>query len=270
MKLKYVIYHGDCVKAMKKLNTCSIDLIFTSPPYFTMRSKINYKSYDDYLEKMRNVAKEMYRVLDIGRIAAVNVSDYTVDGTRYDLAFDWHILLREVGFTYRDTIIWEKPNELTCSGAGIFASNFLKYKLPMYYSPNRVHEFIWIFSKGKVKIPSYSKKIADMSTVSIEKGSDITRSVWHIPTRKDRDHPAVFPLELALRIVKLYSYAGEVVLDPFAGTGTTGKAAKMLNRSAVLCEINGAYVDRIKKEIGWGEMSVTEDVEYEYVCEVVE
>jgi len=270
MKLRYVLYHGDCEKALKKLPSRSVDLIFSSPPYFIMRGEMEYESYEVYLEKMRRIVDELYRVLDIGRIIAINMSDYILDGKRYDLPFEWHNMLKEAGFTYRDTIIWEKPGELATIGAGKMASNLLKHKLPMYFSPNRVHEYIHVFSKGDVRIQKYNQKVMEMSRVDVSPKSDFIRSVWHIAPRQDKEHPAVFPLELPLRIIKLYSYAGETVLDPFGGTGTTGKAAKMLNRSAILCEIEDKYVARIKREIGWGEMSVTSDIEYEYVYEVVE
>jgi len=269
MRLRYVLYHGDCKEALKRLDSNSVHLVVSSPPYFVMRGELDYESYIDYLDEMKSVLNQLYRVLAPGRIIAINMTDYILDGERYDLCWQWHKMMREVGFRYRDTIIWEKEGELATIGAGKMASNFVKHKLPMYYNPNRNHEVILIFSKGSVRIPRYNDKVTEMSRVDVRKVRDYLGSVWRIPPRQDKQHPAVYPLELPYRLIQFYSYAGEIVLDPFAGTGTTGKAAKMLNRSAILCEINSKYINRIKSEIGWGEVSITNDIEYEYKFEVV-
>ena len=270
MKLRYVLYHGDAEIALKKLESNSVHLVFTSPPYWSMRGEINWKSFEEYYEKMKRIMKEVYRVLRYGRVVVVNMSDYIEGGVRYDLVWEWHKLLKEVGFKYRDWIIWEKPNELMASGAGHLAGNFIKYKLPMYYNPDRVHEVLLVFSKGDVRIPNPTERVKELSRVDIDEVRDYVKSVWHIPTRQDPHHPAVFPFKLAELVITFYSYVGETVLDPFLGTGTTMVAAKKLKRSAVGCEINLKYISVIKKYVGWGEMSVTDDFQYEYRFEVVE
>ena len=267
--MKYVLYHGDAEYALKGVASNSVHLVVSSPPYAWMRNEITWSSIDEYYEKMERIMVEVYRVLKPGRIVAINMSDYILDGERYDLCWEWHKMMKEVGFRYRDTIIWEKEGELATIGAGKMASNFVKHRLPMYYNPNRNHEVILIFSKGSVRIPRYNDKVMEMSKVDVRKVRGYLGSVWKIPPRQDKQHPAVYPLELPYRLIQFYSYVGEMVLDPFAGTGTTGKAAKLLNRSAMLCEINRKYIDRIKSEIGWGEVSVTGDIEYEYIFEVV-
>jgi DNA modification methylase len=270
VRLRYTIYHGDCEKALKMMNSNSVHLVVSSPPYFVMRGEMEWNSYEEYISKMERVMAEVYRVLKPGRYVCINMSDYILDGKRYDLNWEWHRILKSVGFRYRDTIIWKKKGELATIGAGKMASNFIKYKLPMYYNPDRVMEVILVFSKGEPMIPRYNSYITEMSIVDISKVKDYLKNVWEIAPRQDKEHPAVFPIELPYYLIQFYSYVGETVLDMFGGTGTTGKAAKMLNRSAILCEIEDKYVNRIKRELGWGEVSLTGEFEYEYVYEVVE
>jgi len=268
MILRYTLYHGDCEKALKRVPSNSVHLVVSSPPYFVMRGEMIWGSYEEYLRKMERIMTEVYRVLKPGRYVCINMSDYILDGERYDLNWEWHRILKDVGFRYRDWLIWKKKGELATIGAGKMASNFIKFKLPMYYNPDRVMEVILVFSKGEPVIPKYNEYITEMSRVDISKVKDFLKNVWEFAPRQDKDHPAVYPLELPYRLIQFYSYVGETVLDMFAGTGTTGKAAKMLNRSAILCEIEGKYIDRIKREIGWGEMSLGE-FQYEYRLEEV-
>jgi len=261
--------HGDAEKALKKVPDSSVDLMVSSPPYYVMRDEIDYDSLDDYWCKMRGIMEEVVRVMKPGRMVAVNMSDYIVDGERIDLNWGWHKLLKEVGLTYRDTIIWKKLGELVTISAGKMASNFIKYRLPMYYSPDRVMEVILIFSKGKPVIPRYNPVVTEMSRVDIDEVKPFLKNVWEFAPRQDRGHPAVFPLTLPYRVIQLYSYAGETVLDPFLGTGTTMKAAKLLNRSAIGCEVVPEYVKRIKREVGWNEVCLTGEFEYIYEYEEV-
>ena len=268
IRLKYIVYHGDAEYALKRIPSNSVHLVFSSPPYLWMRDEMSWSSFSEYYEKMKRIMKEVVRVLKPGRYVCINISDYIKDGERYDLMWQWHKLLKDLGLRYIDWIVWEKTGELATISAGKMASNFVKYRLPMYYYPDRVMELIIIFSKGKPTIPRYNLKITEMSKVDLDKVRPFLKNVWHIAPRQDTEHPAVFPLELPYRLIQFYSYVGETVLDMFAGTGTTGKAAKMLNRSAVLCEMEERYVQRIKREIGWGEASLGEFV-YEYRLEEV-
>ena len=264
MILKYVILHGDAEYALRTIPSNSVHLVVTSPPYIWMRDEIQWDSFDEYYNKMKRIMKEVVRVVRPGRIVCINVSDYIKDGVRYDLMWHWHKLLKEVGLKYRDWIIWKKTGELATVSAGKMVGTFLKHKLPMYYSPDRVMELILVFSKGKPVIPRYNLRITSMSKVDVEEARPFIKNVWEFAPRQDPEHPSVFPIELPYRIIQFYSYAGEVVLDPFSGVGTTGVAAKMLKRSAILCEIEEKYVNRIKKELRWGEKSLTDDVDYRY------
>jgi len=261
--IKMKLFKGDAEKALKMLPDRSVHLVVTSPPYWVMKGEMVWRDMDEYFDKMRRIFEEVKRVLDIGRIVAVNMSDYIYNGERLDLNWMWHGLLKDIGFKWRDTIIWEKVNELTCSGAGKMAGNFIKHKLPMYYNPDRNYEVIMIFSKGKTRIPRYNSVVKERSMVDVRKYMDYIKAVWHIPTRVDKEHPAVFPEKLPELVIRFYSYYGEVVLDPFLGTGTTMVSAKKLQRSCVGCEINSKYIGIIKRNVGWGETGLG-DVEYRY------
>lgn len=270
MKLNYRLFVGDAEKALKMLPDRSVHLVVTSPPYYVMRGEMAWNSLDEYFDKMRGIFEEVVRVVDVGRMVVVNMSDYIVDGERLDLNWMWHGLLKDVGLKWMDTIIWEKTAELTCSGAGKMAGNFIKHKLPMYYSPDRNYEVVMVFCKGKKKrIPRYSRIITEMSKVEVERFRDFLKGVWHIHTRADENHPAVFPEKLPEMVIRFYSYYGETVLDPFLGTGTTMVAAKKLGRSCVGCEIEQKYISIIKRNVGWNEMSLG-NVEYSYEEVVVD
>lgn len=217
MILRYMVYHGDSEHALKRLPGNSVHLVVSSPPYATMRDEISWKSLDEYWDKMERIMREVFRVVKPGRVVAINMSDYIIDGERLDLIFGWHSLLKKVGFKYRDIIIWRKTGELATISAGKMASNFIKHKLPMYWDPDRVMEAILIFTKGKRVIPKYNEYITEMSRVDVSKVKDFLKNVWEFAPRQDKEHPAVFPLELPYRLIQFYSYVGETVLDPFAG-----------------------------------------------------
>jgi len=229
-----------------------------------MRDEIAWDSVDEYFDKMARIYKEVKRVVKHGRYIIVNMADYIKDGKRYDLNFQWHELLKyEIGLEWRDTIIWKKKGELATIGAGKMASNFIKMKLPMYYNPDRNYEVLLVFSKGKPRIPDYSKIVKNKSLVDVDKYRDYLSCIWEIAPRQDPEHPAVFPYKLAEVVITLYSYVDEVVLDPFLGTGTTMRVAKDLGRSCIGCEINDKYIPIIKRNVRWGEQGLFDGNTYE-------
>jgi len=260
--MRYVLYVGDAEKALKQVPSSTVDLVCTSPPYFTMRDELKWSSLEEYFDKMTLIFNQVKRILRPGRIVAVNMSDYICNGERIDLNWQWHKLLRN-NFKYRDTIIWRKTGQLVTVSAGKMSSNFIKYKLPMYYSPDRVSEFIMIFSKGSVRIPNYNQEVIDNSRIAVNR--DWLTNVWSFAPRQDKRHPAVFPEELPKRIVSLYSYWGETVLDPFLGTGTTMRVAKDLGRSCIGCEINDKYIPTIKQYVRWNEVGLEGNHDYKVI-----
>lgn len=203
-------------------------IIVTSPPYYLTLAHdkyeppIAYGSYDEYLGDMENIFYELHQVLKFGRVAAINISEVMYGGKTYPIPYDLFNILREIGYMYQDTIIWEKPSGIKGTGYARRAGNVLKYRKPLYYRPNRITEWILIFSKGNIMLKPTSE------TIKIDR--KYLGNVWHInPVRpQKRLHPLQYPIELPYWLLNFYGYRDEPVLDPFLGAGTTIKAAQEL------------------------------------------
>jgi len=254
--LRNTIACGDSENILADLPAQSVDLIFTSPPYYNARPEYEeYTTYEEYLWKMRRVIQEAHRVLNEGRIFAINVSPILIrrpnrnaSSQRLALPFDLHHIFIEEGYDFLDDIIWIKPE-----GAGWATGRgrrFAADRNPMQYKPVPVTEYILVYRKHTHQlidwnIRSYSPEIREASKI----GEDYERTnVWYIQPSYDTRHPAIFPLELAEKVIRYYSFVNDVVLDPFAGIGTTGKAAALLKRRFVLIEKEREYVDIIREE----------------------
>lgn len=267
-KLFYNLILGDC-STMKELESDSIHLIVTSPPYYNVKEYSkglegdigNLDNYKEYLDAMRKVFKECFRVIQYGRIIAVNVSDVVSDDIKYPIQADYHNILRDIGFRYKENIIWQKPKGiLSAKRFGVTKQN----PYPMYYKPNNIYENILIYMKGKYLQQKRIPKDYEKDEFSKEFMEGIETDVWYFPTASavDEGHAAPFPITLPDYIIKLYSFTGENVLDPFLGTGTTMLAAKESSRSCVGYEINEDYIDLIKRKVGWKQQSLSGEVEY--------
>jgi len=229
--------------SMAELSDVSIHLIVTSPPYFNAPFDYDgfFKNYESYLNVLREMAKESFRVLKNGRIYALNIDDMLVDGQKYPITADAIKIFQEVGFRYRDHIVWKKPNGYLriSRRSGVLLQN----PYPMYFYPDNLLESIVIFQKGKFDYHSISKETRRQSEIDTEefKKKGWYKTIWEItnvlPNSKLEKGIAAFPDELSYRLIKLYSYKGETVLDPFLGSGTTSKVAKQLNRNSVGIEI---------------------------------
>ena len=255
--LRNTIAQGDAEEILQELPAESVDLIFTSPPYYNARPEYtDYISYEEYLLKMRKILYHCHRVLAEGRFFAMNVSPVLIRranrnqaSKRIAVPFDMHRLFVEEGYDFIDDIIWEKPE-----GAGWATGRgrrFAADRNPLQYKPVPVTEYILIYRKHTDKLIDWNirahpnKKLVEESKI----GDDYERTnIWRIKPAHDPRHPAVFPLELAERVIRYYSFKGDVVLDPFAGIGTVGKAAVMLGRRFVLIEQNPQYVSIIREE----------------------
>ncbi len=228
---------------MNELPNESVHLIVTSPPYFNapFDYKGLFKNYEQYLGVLKHVAKESFRVLQNGRIFALNIDDMLVEGQKYPITADAIKIFQSVGFRYRDKIIWKKPDGYLriSKRSGVLLQN----PYPMYYYPDNLLESIVIFQKGKFDYRSVSKEIREQSKIDVD---EFQKNGWHktiwemtnvLPGSKLEKGVAAFPDELPYRLIKLFSYVGETVLDPFLGSGTTMKVAKKLNRNSVGYEI---------------------------------
>lgn len=252
---------GDCEKALLDLPTGCIDLIFTSPPYYNARPEYeDYLSYDEYLLKMRRVIHNCHGVLGEGRFFVINASPVLVrrpsrnhSSKRLAVPFDLHRVFTEEGYDFVDDIVWEKPE-----GAGWATGRgrrFAADRNPLQYKPVPVTEYVLVYRKHTDKLIDWNiRNHHDQAAVRQSKirGDYEVTNVWRIKPAHSAIHPAIFPLELAEKIVRYYSFKGDVVLDPFAGIGTTGKAAAVFGRRFVLIENEPKYVQHICREVvGW-------------------
>lgn len=236
--------------ALRTLPEQSIDLIFTSPPYYNARKQYSeYESYDDYLLLMRKVIRECARVLIDGKFFVMNTSHVLVprnsrneSSSRIAVPFDLHQIFIEEGFEFVDDIIWQKPEGAGwASGRG---RRFSADRNPMQYKAVPVTEYVMVYRKKPcILIDHFIRDNPDQRIIQaskIEDGYEKT-NVWYISPARDKRHPAIFPAELAEKVITYYSFVNDVVLDPFGGIGTTAKAAKKLGRRYCTIEMSKEY-----------------------------
>lgn len=256
--LRNTIGIGDSEDLLKELPAECVDLVFTSPPYFNARPEYaEYLSYEDYLLKMRHIIHEVYRVLNEGRFFVLNVSPVLIrranrneSSHRLAVPFDFHRLFIEEGFEFIDDIIWVKPE-----GAGWATGRgrrFAADRNPCQYKPVPVTEYVLVYRKKTDKLIDWlirKHPLQDIVAESkIEDGYEVT-NVWKIHPAHSKEHPAIFPEELAQKVIKYYSFKNDVVLDPFGGTGTTARASICLSRRFALFEKDKKYLHTIQKSI---------------------
>jgi site-specific DNA-methyltransferase (adenine-specific) len=226
---------------MAELPDNSVHLMVTSPPYNVGKEYDLDATLDDYLEFLGRVWREVYRVLAPNGRACINVANL---GRKPYIPLHSYVIqdMLKIGFLMRGEIIWNKGNSSSPSTAwGSWLS-------PSNPTLRDVHEYILIFSKG-----SYTRKNPKKRRITISRDNflEFTRSVWTIPAVSARSvgHPAPFPLQLPQRLIQLYTYKGEVVLDPFMGSGQTAIAASQSNRKYIGYEIYQKYIRLAQKRI---------------------
>jgi site-specific DNA-methyltransferase (adenine-specific) len=204
----------------------------TSPPYNASKEYDADLNLSEYLDMLGRVWQETYRVLVPGGRACVNVANL---GRKPYIPLHSYIIAQmlEIGFLMRGEIIWNKASSASPSTA------WGSWKSAANPVLRDVHEYILVFSKGSFS----QKRRGAESTINREEFLEWTKSVWTFPavSAKKVGHPAPFPEELPHRLVQLYTFKGDVVLDPFAGSGTTCRAAKVDGRSFIGYEINPEY-----------------------------
>jgi len=249
--LRNTIGQGDCVELIEEMPSASVDLIFTSPPYFNARPEYSeYEQYEQYLFKMRQVIRRAHRVLNEGRFFVMNTAPVLLrranrneSSRRIAVPFDLHRIFIEEGYDFIDDIIWVKPE-----GAGWATGRgrrFAADRNPLQYKAVPVTEYVLVYRKRTdLLIDWHIRNHPDKKAVAASKvGDDYERTnVWRIQPNTNSPHPAAFPLELAQKVLTYYSFKGDVVMDPFAGSGTVGAAAALLGRRFVLFEINPDYI----------------------------
>jgi len=254
-ELRNTIIQGDAEETLADLPAESVDLVFTSPPYFNARPDYTeYAAYEEYLSKMRRVIQQCHRLLSEGRFFVINVAPVLIRRTnrnessrRIAVPFDLHRIFVEEGFDFVDDIIWEKP-----SGAGWATGRgrrFAADRNPLQYKAVPVTEYVLVYRKHTEKLIDWNIRThPDQDAVVRSRvGDDYERTnIWKISPAYSKDHPAIFPPELVERVIKYYSFEGDVVLDPFAGSGTLGRVASHSKRRFVLSEMDPDYIEVIR------------------------
>jgi len=225
---------------MQELPNNSIHLMITSPPYNVSKEYDNDLSLKEYLHLLKNSFKETYRVLVNGGRACINVANL---GRKPYIPLSDYIskMMIEIGFNMRGEIIWNKAasaSPSTAWGSWQSASN------PILRD---IHEYILVFSKGEYKREKGGKE----NTISKEQFMEWTKSIWTMNAESARriGHPAPFPEELPFRLIQLYSYKNDIILDPFIGSGTTAISAIKSDRKYTGFEISQEYIDLAEKRI---------------------
>jgi site-specific DNA-methyltransferase (adenine-specific) len=227
-------------EAMDELPDNSVHLMITSPPYNARKEYDGDLNLQEYLELLKRVWQETYRVLAPGGRACINVANL---GRKPYIPLHGYIIadMQDIGFLMRGEIIWNKAassSPSTAWGSWQSASN------PVLRD---VHEYILVFSKDRFS----RKRKGKESTIQREDFLEWTRSVWTFPAVSARKigHPAPFPEELPHRLIQLYTFKGDVVLDPFAGSGTTCLAAVQDGRNYLGYDTNEVYIQMAAQRI---------------------
>ena len=241
------VVFGNC-RTMKEIHDESVQLMVTSPPYYNAPFDYPslFKDYDEFLELIDHLSRDLYRVLAPGRVACFVTDDMLVKGEKYPVVADITRLMLDAGFRYRDRIVWVKPKGYVriSRRSGVV----IQHPYPMYYYPDNIQESILIFQKGRFDyshLKELDAKSLSESKISIDDyhNQEWYLTVWNITNvlplgRRLERGIAAFPEEIPKRLIKLFSFFGETVLDPFLGSGTTMKVAQELGRSSWGYEID--------------------------------
>jgi DNA modification methylase len=253
----YTIIHSCCIKGLTdmKNENKKIHLTITSPPYYNVKDYVTYTDYKEYLNTLKTVFSLIYEITEDGRMCCVNLSNILIqrenrncESSRIPLAFHFVPLMEDIGWKFIEDIIWVKPEGAAKNRNG----GFFQHRQPVAYKPNIINEYIFVFQKpskylidkivrGYDAITSFNSKVQD--------GYERT-NVWKINPETKSKHPAPYPELLVDNLIKYYSFCGDLILDPFVGSGTTLISAFKLNRKSIGFEIHKDYInifeDRIK------------------------
>lgn len=252
--LTNVVVRGDVLQTLMEVPNEEVHLTFTSPPYYNARDYSIYRSYGEYLGFLKEVFAAVHRVTREGRFLVINTSPVIVSrfsrshaSHRYPIPFDIHAFMASIGWEYIDDIIWLKPEaSVKNRNAG-----FLQHRKPLGYKPNTVTEMLMVYRKKTDRLIDWNMKQYDKSVIeqSLVPDGFETSNVWKIDPKYNKIHSAVFPVELCERVISYYSYKGDLVFDPFAGSGTLGRAALGLGRVFFLTEVNEQYFNLMKTSL---------------------
>ena len=258
--LGYRVVLGDS-RSMTAVDDSSVHLVVTSPPYWQLKdyeaeSQIGFhQEYDEYIAELDRVWGECERVLHPGCRLAVNIGDQFLRAStygRYRIAAIHADIIRGcvgLGLDFMGSIIWQKVTTMNTSGGGVVMGSFPH---PRNGIVKLDYEHILLFKKqGKAPRPSPEQK--ENSRLSTEEWNEYFYGHWTFPGARQEDHIAVFPAELPRRLIRMFTFEGETVLDPFLGSGTTMSAARELGRSCTGYEVNPDFLGTIREKAGFGD-----------------
>jgi len=256
MKTHHKIINGDS-RQMSELPDNSVHLAITSPPYWQLKdygseNQIGFHdSYENYINNLNLVWKECYRTLNNGCRLCINIGDQFARAIYYGrykvIPIREEIIkfCENVGFDYMGAIIWQKVTTSNTTGGGVQMGS---YPYPRNGILKLDYEFILVFKKlGDA--PKHSKEQKELSIMTSEEWNTFFAGHWNFAGARQNGHIAMFPEELPRRLIKMFSFVDETILDPFAGSGTTSLASKNLDRNSVGFEINPDFIPFIKEKL---------------------
>jgi len=249
----------------------SVHLVITSPPYWQLKdygngAQVGFDdNYEDYINNLNLVWNECHRVLHKGCRLCINIGDQFARSVYYGrykvIPIRTEIIkfCETIGFDYMGAIIWQKVTTCNTTGGATIMGSFPN---PRNGILKIDYEFILLFKKlGNP--PKVSKIIKDKAKMTTEEWNQYFSGHWNIPGEKQNGHLAMFPEELPRRLIKMFSFPGETVLDPFVGSGTTSLAAKNLERNSIGYEINPGFIPIIKEKLGLKDKSFFDRISFE-------
>ena len=255
--LQAALYHADC-RVMPEISDGSVDLVVTSPPYWLLKDygspgQIGFgQSLHEYLRDLARVWRECRRVLRHGGRLCINIGDQFARASlfgRYQvipLHAEITCQCAELGFDCMGSIIWRKKTTLNTSGGAVIMGSYP-------YPPNGVveidFEHILLFRKPGAP-PRPSPEVRAASALTRDEWKGWFSGHWEVGGARKKGHDAPFPEEIPRRLIRMFSFPGDLVLDPFLGTGTTARAALSLGRAAAGYEIRGEYLQAAREQAG--------------------
>jgi len=273
MKTSHKIIIDDS-RRMNEISDKSVHLVITSPPYWQIKdygtkNQIGYnENYEDYINSLNKVWKESYRVLHDGCRLCINIGDqflraidygrYRVVPIREDII---NYCIKKLKMDYLGAIIWQKRTTTnTTGGASVMGS----FPYPRGGIISIDYEFILIFKKVG-QAPVVKKEIKNESKLTTKEWGQYFQGHWNFNGVRQIGHIAMFPLELPSRLIKMFSFVGDTILDPFLGSGTTIEAAMKLNRNSIGYEINSEFLSTIKEKIGFSKKDLFKHVDIDII-----
>ncbi|WP_031528983.1 DNA-methyltransferase [Dyadobacter crusticola] len=249
---------GNSIDVLDEFPPDTAQLVFTSPPYYNAKPEYSeYVDYQEYLDFLRRIFLRCTSILSEGRFFVVNISPVLIkrisrstSSKRMAIPFDIHRILESIGLEFVDDIFWVKPE-----GAGWNIGRgrrFAADRQPLQYKPVPVTEYILVYRKKTDKLIDWNiRNHYDQNLVKDSKilGEYDRTNIWHIHPSFNKFHPATFPEELVEKVIRYYSFIDDLVLDPFAGSGTVGKVALKMGRRFLLVDREVKYFKLMKDSI---------------------